>query len=108
MEIAGIAEAFAPTGEFPSAGGWKPMTAYSLRRHSGSLLSGRPPSDPFSFLKRATRFIISARVQVRMFFQASIRCAPPAAFGGYYEGRATERCRAQPDARGGGLAARTL
>jgi len=77
IEIAGMAEAFAPTGEFPCAGGWKPITANSLRRHSGSWLSGRPPSDPFSFLKRATRFIISARVQVRTFFQSLM--LPPAA-----------------------------
>jgi hypothetical protein len=36
------------------------------------LLSGRPPSDPFSFRKRATRFIISPRVQVRVVFQGSM------------------------------------
>jgi len=75
-----MADASAPTGEVVAGlsliGGWKPITAYSLRRHSGSLLSGRPPSEPFSFLKRATRFIISARVQVRMFFQASIGRGP--------------------------------
>src|SRR5829696_6548733 len=67
-----MVEASAPTGELPSFGGWKPITAYNLRRHSGSLLSGRPPSDPLSFRKRATRFIISARVQVRMVFQGSM------------------------------------
>src|SRR6185436_12389019 len=71
-----MADALAPTGEVVAAlslmGGWKPITAYSLRRHSGSGLSGKPPSEPFSFLKRATRFIISARVQVRIIFQASM------------------------------------
>src|SRR6185436_18973290 len=86
-----MADALAPTGEVVAAlslmGGWKPITAYSLRRHSGSGLSGKPPSEPFSFLKRATRFIISARVQVRIIFQASMGVimnerheAPPPAF----------------------------
>src|SRR5678810_688194 len=45
-----------------STGGWKPITAYSLRLHSGSGLSGKPPSEPFKCLKRATRFIISSRL----------------------------------------------
>src|SRR6185503_6878303 len=71
MPIAGIAEASSPTGDVVasfclSIGGWKPMTAYSVRVHSGSGLSGKPPSDPFSRLKRATRFIISSRLQVLM------------------------------------------
>jgi hypothetical protein len=39
-----------------------------VRRHSGSGLSGKPPSEPLSRLKRATRFIISARDQVRISF----------------------------------------
>ena len=43
-----------------------------MRRHSGSLLSGSPPSEPFSFLKRATRFIISSRDQVRIVRQSFI------------------------------------
>jgi hypothetical protein len=72
IDIAGMVEASAPTGEFPSSGGWKPITAYSLRRLSGSLLSGSPPSEPFSFLKRATRFSISSRGQARMFLQSSM------------------------------------
>src|SRR2546427_3120238 len=46
------------------------MTAKSLRRHSGSELSGRPPSEPFSSLKRATRCIISSRLQFRISFQS--------------------------------------
>src|SRR6185503_7878636 len=70
MPIAGIAEALSPTGD-PAAGlsvsgGAKPMTAYSLRLHSGSGLSGKPPSEPFKVLKRATRFIISSRLHLRM------------------------------------------
>ena len=32
-----------------------------VRSQPGILLSGRPPSEPLSSLKRATRFIISAR-----------------------------------------------
>src|SRR5258706_6613501 len=76
MPIAGIAEASSPTGEVTDlsseSGGWKPITAYSLRRHSGSGLSGKPPSEPFSFLKRATRFIISAFVEVRIVLQSFI------------------------------------
>src|SRR5688572_14270001 len=80
MPIAGIAEASAPTGEVVAAlsviGGWNPITAYSLRRDSGRLLSGRPPSEPFRSLKRATRFIISALVQVRMFFQSPLMLPP--------------------------------
>jgi len=78
--MAGTAEASSPTGEVTALsfelGFWNPITAYSFLRHSGSGLSGRPPSEPFSLLNRATRFIISARVKVRMFFQASIWCAP--------------------------------
>src|SRR3954463_15633157 len=66
MAIAGLAEAFAPTGEFPVSGGWKPRTLNSFLRHSGSGLSGRPPSEPFRPLKRATRFIISSRFQFFM------------------------------------------
>jgi len=46
------------------------MTAYSLRRLSGSLLSGRPPSEPLSFRKRATRFSISARDRLRIVLQS--------------------------------------
>src|SRR6266850_5512413 len=46
------------------------MTAKSLRRHSGSGLSGRPPSEPFRSLKRATRCIISSRLQFRISFQS--------------------------------------
>src|SRR5690348_15892627 len=68
--IAGMLEAFAPTGEFPLSGGWKPITLKSFLRHSGSGLSGRPPSEPFRLLKRATRFIISSRLQVRMLRQS--------------------------------------
>src|SRR5919106_1022446 len=48
------------------------MTAYSFLRHSGSGLSGSPPSEPFSFLKRATRFSISSRDQVRVVLQSLI------------------------------------
>jgi hypothetical protein len=48
------------------------MTAYSVRRHSGRGLSGSPPSEPFSLLKRATRFSISARLQTRICFQLVI------------------------------------
>src|SRR5947207_2275877 len=66
MAIAGWAEAFAPTGEFPVSGGWKPRTLNSFLLHSGKGLSGRPPSEPLSFLKRATRVIISSRVQSRI------------------------------------------
>src|SRR6267143_2733397 len=80
MAIAGIAEASAPTGEVVAAlsvmGGWKPITAYSLRRHSGSGLSGSPPSEPFRSLKRATRCIISSRLQFRMSFQSLIAFPP--------------------------------
>ncbi|OGA10903.1 MAG: hypothetical protein A3D95_09770 [Betaproteobacteria bacterium RIFCSPHIGHO2_12_FULL_69_13] len=70
MGIAGIAEASSPTGDVVarfcfSRGGWKPITANSLRRHSGSGLSGSPPSEPFSFPKRATRFSISLFDQLR-------------------------------------------
>jgi hypothetical protein len=76
IAIAGLDDASSPTGEVTAAlsliGGWKPITAKSFRLHSGSGLSGRPPSEPFNFLNRATRFIISARDQVRMLFQASI------------------------------------
>jgi hypothetical protein len=52
------------------------MTAYSLRLHSGSGLSGSPPSEPFSCPKRATRFISSARDKVRIFRQScmSLSC----------------------------------
>ena len=46
------------------------MTAYRLRRHSGSLPSGRPPSEPLSFRKRATRRIISPRDHVRIVRQS--------------------------------------
>src|SRR2546426_9364607 len=52
------------------------MTAKSLRRHSGSGLSGRPPSEPFSSLKRATRCIISSRLQFRISFQSLIAFPP--------------------------------
>jgi hypothetical protein len=79
MAIAGIDEASSPTGDVVasfcfSVGGWKPMTANSFRVHSGSGLSGSPPSEPFSFLKRATRFIISSRFQVLISRQSAI-CA---------------------------------
>src|ERR671930_462268 len=72
-----MAEASSPTGEVAaldarSSGGWKPITAYSLRRHSGSGLSGNPPSEPFNFLKRATRFIISSRDHARTCLQSFI------------------------------------
>jgi len=70
--IAGMLEAFAPTGEFPLSGGWKPTTLKSFLRHSGSGLSGRPPSEPFRLRKRATRFIISSRLQFRMSRQSLI------------------------------------
>src|SRR5258706_9746310 len=66
------------------------MTAYNVRLHSGkglSGLSGSPPSEPFNSLNRATRFIICARVQGRMFFQVSIRRAPSSRQGRYYERR---------------------
>src|SRR3970282_255605 len=56
------------------------MTAYSVRRLSGCGLSGSPPSEPFSSLKRATRFIISSRVQVRVSLQSLI--APPPVLAG--------------------------
>src|SRR6267378_6401337 len=52
------------------------MTAKSLRRHSGSGLSGRPPSEPFRSLKRATRCIISSRLQFRISFQSLIAFPP--------------------------------
>jgi hypothetical protein len=76
IEIAGIEEASFPTGEVAAGlsviGGWKPITAKSLRRHSGSLLSGSPPSEPFSCRKRATRLSISSRDQVRIVRQSFI------------------------------------
>jgi hypothetical protein len=77
MPIAGIDEASSPTGDVVasfclSIGGWKPMTANSFRVHSGSGLSGSPPSEPFNFLNRATRFIISSRLQVLISRQSAI------------------------------------
>src|SRR3954471_12669843 len=83
MGIAGMLEASSPTGEVTEersdSGGWKPITAYRVRRHSGSGLSGRPPSEPFSFLNRATRFIISPRLQFRIVFQSFIASSCAAA-----------------------------
>jgi len=77
MPMAGFAEASSPTGEVVAVlllflGGAKPITANSWRRHSGSGLSGRPPSEPLSFLKRATRFIISLFDSVRVRLQSAI------------------------------------
>ena len=77
MPIAGIEDASSPTGEVVAMlrlflGGWKPITAKSLRRHSGSGLSGRPPSEPFSLEKRATRRIIVFFDRVRMRLQSAI------------------------------------
>src|SRR5947209_11451649 len=73
-----MAEASWPTGEVTASlselGGWKPMTAYSLRRHSGRGLSGRPPSDPFRLLNRATRLSISARGTFRIVLQSLMGC----------------------------------
>src|SRR5258708_18675000 len=43
-----------------------------MRRYSGSGLSGKPASEPFSFLKRATRFIIWSLVQLRILRQSFI------------------------------------
>src|SRR5258706_10554774 len=75
--IAGIEDASSPTGEVTDAssdfGGWKPMTAYSLRLHSGNGLSGSPPSEPLRRRNRATRFIISSRDQVRISFHVLMR-----------------------------------
>src|SRR5262250_3085681 len=48
------------------------MTLYSVRRHSGTSLSGSPPSDPLRSLKRATRVIISSRLHTRTLLQSSI------------------------------------
>jgi hypothetical protein len=55
-----------------AAGGWKPITAIRVRWHSGTSLSGSPPSEPLRSLKRATRFIISSRVHTRTSFQSLI------------------------------------
>jgi hypothetical protein len=66
--IAELRDDSAPTGEtaaLSSFGGWKPITLISSRSHSGRSLSGSPPFDPFRSLKKATRFIISWRVQGR-------------------------------------------
>jgi hypothetical protein len=80
MAMAGFEEASSPTGEVTAAlslmGGWKPITAYNFLLHSGSGLSGRPPSEPLSCLKRATRSIIRSRGQGRMFFHESMPFTP--------------------------------
>src|SRR5205814_10113214 len=82
IALGGGADASAAAGEVGAAllalGGGKPMTARGLRRHSGSGLSGRPPSEPFRCLKRATRCIISSRLQFRISFQ-SLMAFPPGA-----------------------------
>lgn len=97
MAIAGLDDASSPTGEVTAAlslaGGWKPITAKSFRSHSGSGLSGSPPSEPFNFLNRATRFIISARGQARIFFQDSIAACPSSWRGSYYRRAMTPRLR---------------
>src|SRR5262245_56561563 len=71
-----MAEASSPTGEVVAglsvSGGAKPITANNLRLHSGRGLSGRPPSEPFRLLKRATRRIISSRLQFRISRQSLI------------------------------------
>ncbi|OAI52588.1 hypothetical protein AYO46_05345 [Betaproteobacteria bacterium SCGC AG-212-J23] len=76
IAIAGLDDASSPTGDVTASlslmGGWKPITANSFRLHSGSGLSGRPPSEPFSFLKRATRFSIASRLQFLMSRQSFI------------------------------------
>src|SRR5262249_2518195 len=60
--------AASPTGDVTAPplplGGRNPMTFHSVRSQPGILLSGSPPSDPLRSLKRATRFIISARDNV--------------------------------------------
>jgi hypothetical protein len=53
------------------------MTLMSSRSHSASPLSGSPVFDPFRFLKNATRFIISSRVQLRI---AGSMAASPCGF----------------------------
>src|SRR5262245_36822621 len=84
MAIAAIIEAFAPTGEVVAAlsaslGGWKPMTLYSVRRHSGTSLSGSPPSEPRRSSNRATRLSISSRVHMRTCRQSCM--IPPVGIG---------------------------
>src|SRR5213075_522329 len=66
------------------------MTANSFRVHSGSGLSGSPPSEPFSLLKRATRFSISSRLKVRIFRQSLIVAR---LLAGYYRSQMTLRTR---------------
>src|SRR6266480_4409197 len=73
------------------------MTAKSLRRHSGSGLSGRPPSEPFRCLKRATRCIISSRLQFRISFQSLMAFPPGAIIVPRRRKHADTAARRQPD-----------
>src|SRR5438552_954686 len=73
------------------------MTAKSLRRHSGRGLSGRPPSEPFRFLKRATRCIISSRLQFRISFQSLMAFPPGAIIVPRRSKHADTAARRQPD-----------
>src|SRR5258706_15706658 len=83
------------------------MTLYRVRSEPGILLSGKPPSEPFNCLKRATRFSISLRdsplrgrvsrypmtppdsARLRVSLAIRILCTPTDPYGYIARGRAS-------------------